>query len=466
MNKFRIIILTKIILIIVFILLSIFVFNEFKLKITALILFIAAIYFIYSLFKYIDKINDNLKKFLTSTKYSDFTQTYLQKNFGPIYGELYNSIAKTYNELSSNRIRAEENLQYLKTLMEQIPSGILSYKENGEIELINKAAKELLNIGDFSNINSIKKKKNYFKFLLENIKLGEEKTIKFYNGVKEKTISVTVSYFKLRDQLYTLITLKDLADEIEKKRLENEMNIAQSVQSSLLPKKIPEYKNYEISTLFRPAKRVGGDFYDFFELDENKLGIVIGDVSGKGLGAAIYTTLIKGIFQTLAYEFSSTTELLIKANSLIYKMLDRKSFITAIYGVLDISKNTLTFSRAGHEPPLLFENNSKEFKIFNQPGLGLGLDKGDILSCNLKELEISLNVDDTILLYTDGLVDLYNYSVQNNNENNFIDIISNNYYKGINIMKELEKEIDNYTAAHEQYDDVTIMMIKRKSNVK
>ena len=458
---------TRIIFIIGLILFSIYIFVQLKQDLLAAFVFLFAVYFIYKLFKYIDRINGDLKRFLTSIKYSDFTQTYLKKNFGTIYGELYNSLVEMYSELSSNRIKAEENLQYLKTLIELIPSGILSYTKNGHIELINKAAKRILNIGDFGNINSIKKKREYFGLLFENQSHGVEKTIKFYDGVKEKTVSVYVSYFKIRNQLYTLMTLKDLADEIEKKRLENEMSIAQNVQSSLLPNKVPEYKDYEISTFFRPAKRVGGDFYDFFELGQNKLGIVIGDVSGKGLGAAIYTTLIKGIFQTLAYEYSSTSELLIKVNSIIYKMLDRKSFITAIYGVLDISKNTLTFSRAGHEPLLLYENSLKEFKVFSQSGLGLGLDKGEALSNNLKEHEIYLNEEDTIMLYTDGLVDLYKYSVQKNNGNYFKEIVSGNYSKGTSqIMKELENIITDYTSSYEQFDDITIIMIKRKLKVK
>ena len=148
-------------------------------------------------------------------------------------------------------------------------------------------------------------------------------------------------------------------------------------------------------------------------------------------------------------------------------MLDRKSFITAIYGVLDISKNTLTFSRAGHEPLLLYENSLKEFKVFSQSGLGLGLDKGEALSNNLKEHEIYLNEEDTIMLYTDGLVDLYKYSVQKNNGNYFKEIVSGNYSKGTSqIMKELENIITDYTSSYEQFDDITIIMIKRKLKVK
>ncbi len=462
MNRFRAVVILKILLMAAFVAGGLFILNRYNLWSIASLFFLAAAYITYSLFKFIDKINRDLKRFLTSVKYSDFTQTYLQKNFGSAYKDLYNSIVATYGNLSSDRLRAEGNLQYLKTLIEQVPSGIISYKENGEIELINKTAKSLLNIGDMRNINMIKEEKNYLKYLLENLEIGREKTAKFYVGPKEKNISVFASKFKLRNNLYTLITFKDLEDELEKKRLENELNIAQDIQSSLLPKKLPEYKDYEISAFFKPAKRVGGDFYDFFELGENKLGIIIGDVSGKGLGAAIYTTLIKGIFQTLAYESSSTVELFEKANSLIYNMLDKKSFITAIYAVLDTSNNTLTFSRAGHEPLLIYEYGSGEFKSYVNKGLGLGLDKGSKLVDNLEEQTVNIKVKDTILIYTDGLVDLNNNAGAEDAMNIFKEIVSSNYEKNTGaILKEFEKYITNCTESSDQFDDITVIAIRR-----
>jgi len=308
----------------------------------------------------------------------------------------------------------------------------------------------------------IKEEKNYLKYLLDDLEIGREKTAKYYVGAKEKNISVFASKFKLRNNLYTLVTFKDLEDELEKKRLENELNIAQEIQASLLPKKIPEFKDYEINALFKPAKRVGGDFYDFFELDENKLGIIIGDVSGKGLGAAIYTTLIKGIFQTLAYESNTTAELFVKANSLIYNMLDKKSFITAIYAVLDTATNTLIFSRAGHEPLIAYEYGQEQFKYYKNKGLGLGLDKGKKLQDNLEEQVVQIKVKDTLFLYTDGLVDMNNSSGGDEAMDNFKAIVVSNYEKGTGtILKEFENHVSKFTEKFEQYDDITVIAIRR-----
>ncbi|MEJ2617224.1 MAG: SpoIIE family protein phosphatase, partial [Ignavibacteriaceae bacterium] len=437
MNRFRIIVVSKIILILAFLLAGSFIWENHGLWVYPSLFFSAAVYQTYSLFKFIDKINRDLKRFLTSIKYSDFTQTYLQKNFGNSYKDLYNSITSTYGNLSSDRLRAEENLQYLKTLIEQVPSGIISYKENGQIELINQAAKRLLNIGDKGNINMIKEEKDYLKYLLDDLEIGHEKTAKFYIGAKEKNISVFASKFKLRNILYTLVTFKDLEAELEKKRLENELNIAQEIQASLLPQKLPEFKNFEISVLFKPAKRVGGDFYDFFQLDENRYGIIIGDVSGKGLGAAIYTTLIKGIFQTLAYECSSTVELFVKANSLLYTLLEKKSFITAIYAFLDTVNNTLTFARAGHEPLMVYEAEHTQFNFYKSKGIGLGLEKGKKLRDNLEEGIINIKEKDILIFYTDGLVDM-DYSSDNSEAmDKFKGVVSANYERGTDtILKE------------------------------
>ena len=462
MNRFRVIVILKIILIVSLVLAGVFVWEKHGSWAISIVFFIISGHQIYLLFKFIDKINRDLKRFLTSIKYSDFTQTYLQKNFGNSYKDLYSSIIEAYGNLSSDRLRAEENLHYLKTLIEQVPSGIISYKENGQIELINLAAKRLLNVGDTGNINVLREEKDYLKYLLDDLEIGHEKIARFNIGAKEKNISVFASKFKLRNNLYTLLTLKDLEDELEKKRLENELNIAQKIQVSLLPQNLPEFKNYEIAAMFRPAKQVGGDFYDFFRLDENRCGIIIGDVSGKGLGAAIYTTLIKGIFQTLSFECSSAAELIVKANSLIYSMLDKKSFITAIYAVLDTSKNTLVFARAGHEPIIVYESRGEQFKYYKSQGLGLGLDRGKKLKENLEESVVNIEVKDIILFYTDGLVDMKLTSSEDDAMNNFKAIVSANYDKGADtIIQEIKNYISKLTERIEQYDDITIIAIKR-----
>lgn len=401
---------------------------------------------------------------MSSIKYSDFNQTNIFKNFGSMYTDLYKSIRETYRELSYNRILAEENFQYLKTLIEQIPSGIISFKEDGHIELINNVAKNMLEIENLVNIHSLKDSKNYFKTIFEDFEIGKEQTLKFYSGSKEKNIAVSKSVFKLRNNFFTLVTLKNLEDQLEKERLESELEIAQNIQTSLLPKQIPLCKNYDISVLFKPAKRVGGDFYDFFNLGKNKIGIIIGDVSGKGLGAAIYTTLLKGIFQTLAKECLSTVELLTKANSLVYSMMDKKSFVTVLYGILDVFTNTLVFSRAGHEPLLVYENEKSTFRKYNQNGLGLGLEKGDILKNNLEEQLVNINAEDILLFYTDGLADLKNSSGKDNSLEGFIKIIAVNHAKKTNdILDILEEEIKKYTKTFEQYDDISVILIKRKN---
>ena len=462
MNRFRVNVVLKIFLVVLSILTGIYLLYKYNLILVSLIFLFLSVYYTISLFKYIDRINHDLKRFLTSLKYSDFTQNFLSKNFGHSIGDLYKSISSTYNEILKYRIRAEANLQYLKTLIELVPAGIISYKDVGEVELINGAAKKLLNIKSLNNIHT--EKKNIVKYVLDKIETGKEKTARLIVDNKEKNISVFASKFKLGNQLYTLIALKDLENELEKERLENELNIAQNIQSSLLPQKIPGHKNYEISVLFKPAKRVGGDFYDFFEFSDNQLGVIIGDVSGKGLGAAIYTTLIKGIFQTLASEYFSPSEVLAKANSLIYHMLDKKSFITAIYGILDTQENILRFSRAGHEPLLIYKSSKNDFQAYKQSGIGLGLDKGAILAAQLNEQSVPLEIKDTVLFYTDGLVDLKNYSGTNDDSlEDFKKVIKTNNSEGPEyITGNFKNEIDNYTEKHGQFDDITTIVIQRK----
>ena len=194
------------------------------------------------------------------------------------------------------------------------------------------------------------------------------------------------------------------------------------------------------------------------------MGIIIGDVSGKGLGAAIYTTLIKGIFQTLAFESLSTSEVLLKANTLIYNMVDKKSFITAIYGILDFEENSLKFTRAGHEPLLIYKKDKNDFQTYKQSGLGLGLEKGTLLSAQLNEQAFSLDINDSVVLYTDGLVDLKNYYGTNDSLDNFKEIVKTKNSEGAeSIIGNFENEINCYIEKHDQFDDITTIIIQRIS---
>src|SRR5690606_4425591 len=136
----------------------------------------------------------------------------------------------------------------------------------------------------------------------------------------------------------------------ERQRLQRELEIARDVQMSFLPKSTPDFSGLDIASQCIPAHEVGGDYYDFVKLDKNRLGIIIGDVSGKGTEAAFYMTLTKGFLKALSRSSDSPAAVLSNMNELFYENVERGTFISMIYGIFDIEKNALKLARAGHNP--------------------------------------------------------------------------------------------------------------------
>jgi sigma-B regulation protein RsbU (phosphoserine phosphatase) len=248
-------------------------------------------------------------------------------------------------------------------------------------------------------------------------------------------------------------------ESIEKERLEKELDVAREIQYKIIPSKTPECDALKISALFIPAFEVGGDYYDFFKLGENKMGFVIADVSGKGISAAFIMAEVKGIFESLSRLIDSPKELLIRANEILKNSLDSKTFVTAIYGVFDTEKGKLLFSRVGHTPVHVLRN--KNVKRLTPGGIGLGLDYSDKFSQSIKEMEFDLINDDILVFYTDGVTES-----QDEDNNDFgtdrLDrlLIENSDKRIEDLSNEIMKEITVFSKNKAQHDDITMVIFK------
>jgi len=248
----------------------------------------------------------------------------------------------------------------------------------------------------------------------------------------------------------------------ERERLKKELEIAAKVQLSLLPKEEPKIDGYDIHAISIPAVEAGGDYFDFVKLSGNKLGIAIGDVSGKGIGAAIYMTLTKGILQAHAEEDVSPKNVLGKVNRLLYKTIEKNSFVSMFYAILDTKKHSLLYSRAGHNPGILCSSALGETKLLLSKGMALGLEEGAIFISTLNEEEIGFNQGDVFVLYTDGFSEAMNERHEEYSEERLIKLIEQNRQLSAHdlislITKEVRKFVDNYP----QHDDMTILVVKR-----
>ena len=190
-------------------------------------------------------------------------------------------------------------------------------------------------------------------------------------------------------------------ESIERERLIREMMLAQEMQRKLLPQTVPAHPSFEIDALSTPAFEVGGDYYDFVHLSEDRLGIVVGDVSGKGVPAAFYMSEVKGIFQSLSSLYASPRDLLIRANEILAGTVDRHSFVSLLFAVVELQTGKMTMARAGHCPLLFASDEAVEY--IRPGGMGLGLSKEQVFSDSLEEHTMALRPGDVCVFYTDGV---------------------------------------------------------------
>jgi sigma-B regulation protein RsbU (phosphoserine phosphatase) len=247
----------------------------------------------------------------------------------------------------------------------------------------------------------------------------------------------------------------------ERQRLEQELKIARDVQTSFLPQHIPIIKGLDIASQCIPALEVGGDYYDFIKLGPHKIGIAIGDVSGKGTRAAFYMTLVKGFLKALVQGYDDPAEILKKLNILFFENAKRDAFISMIYGVFDLKMRKLTLARSGHNPVMLLRQNVLDIDIIKTEGLALGLEKGELFDKMMQETELPLNSGDIYILYTDGLTEAMNKNQEEFGEDRLKEAIKKYAdQKAEQIVDNVLQDVNKFSRGAKQHDDMSMVIIK------
>ncbi|MEM8558692.1 MAG: PP2C family protein-serine/threonine phosphatase [Bacteroidota bacterium] len=198
-----------------------------------------------------------------------------------------------------------------------------------------------------------------------------------------------------------------LTELATRERLEREVEIAREVQRSFLPATMPDVPGLDLAATCVPAEEVGGDYYDLVPLEDGpygarRLAVVVGDVSGKGIQAAFYMTLVKGFLRTLCRMHTSPAAVLTRLNRLFCENVPRGAFISMIYGVFDLDAGTFTFARAGHNPLILKRTDHQTADLLQPSGLAIGLSGGPLFDDVLVDHTLDLLPGDTLVFYTDG----------------------------------------------------------------
>jgi sigma-B regulation protein RsbU (phosphoserine phosphatase) len=257
-----------------------------------------------------------------------------------------------------------------------------------------------------------------------------------------------------------------LRQSAEKKRLEEEMRLARESQMSLLPRGPLEIPGMRVAAVCVPAREVGGDYYDVLPLPDGRVGMLIADVSGKGMSAALYMAELKGLILSLSQIHHSPRELLIAANRLISEHLDSRSFITMTYAVIDPAARTMTYARAGHTPLLRLpfaESAGGRAEILVPDGmvLGLRLDNGERFSSLLEEVTLPLEPGDLLVFFTDGISEAMNAQDECFGEPRLGQLIEEHAHLSVEELRErILREIDAFVGGTPQHDDMTLILLQ------
>jgi sigma-B regulation protein RsbU (phosphoserine phosphatase) len=257
-----------------------------------------------------------------------------------------------------------------------------------------------------------------------------------------------------------------LREKAEKERLEQELRIARSIQMSLLPQGPLEIPGVSLSGHCEPAREVGGDYYDFLPLDEDRLGILIADVSGKGTSAALYMAELKGLVLSLSRHHVSPRRMLMEANRIISRHLDSRSFITMTYAVVDLRARTMTCARAGHCPLVYVpgpEAGSRTPQVLTPEGMVLGLqfDLGDTFDRLLEEVTLPLGRGDLFVLYTDGISEAMNPDGDCFGDHRLVELAERHAdLASDDLQARILDEVHTFAGDAAQHDDMTMVLLK------
>ena len=324
----------------------------------------------------------------------------------------------------------------------------LSYLEKNVINPLNKLS-EIMS-------EDITNNEDYFKHekKLKEIKVNNE---------------IRVLIDSLCDMEYDMIKYgKNLVKVTsEKERYETELKLASDIQDSMIPKDFDEFhdkfgKNrnkFELGGIMKAAREVGGDFYDYFQIDEDNIGFVIGDVSGKGISAALIMVKAMTLIQDYTKEYKDLSKAFYEANNGLSEENVENHFVTCWLGKINLKTYELSFVNAGHNPPLIKLNGNDFDYMEQESGLVLAA-MGDM---PYKTHTIQLAKGDTIFLYTDGVTEANDNYKEFYGEEKLKNIINKHKYDNVNtIIKSIEEDVKEFCNYEEQFDDITMFIIRVK----
>jgi sigma-B regulation protein RsbU (phosphoserine phosphatase) len=271
----------------------------------------------------------------------------------------------------------------------------------------------------------------------------------------------------LQARVRTHLALKQSMDELQaayaiikkhSERMEQELSVGHDIQMSMLPVTFPEKPEFALHARLQPAREVGGDFYDFFFVDDDKICLVVGDVSGKGVPAALFMAVTKTMLKTQATEDPSPASIITRVNDDLSADNPASMFVTLFIAIVDTRSGEFCYTNAGHNPPYVLRGDTTEC-LNQRHGPVLGAVEG----VAFRESTGSLHKDDTLLVFTDGVTEAMNTDDQLYTEARLEDLIAGNTHGPDSLTRRIIDDVEKYAEGAEQADDITILAYRAKA---
>jgi sigma-B regulation protein RsbU (phosphoserine phosphatase) len=248
----------------------------------------------------------------------------------------------------------------------------------------------------------------------------------------------------------------------EKKRLDHDLEIARDIQRVLLPAEPPSVNGFEISGINVPARQVSGDYFDYIKVDEERLGVAIADVSGKGVPASLIMAICRSVLRSQAAQNPSPADVLQKVNRQLYPDIKEDMFISMAYVILNHARNAVTLSRAGHDAPLLYKRASQTITPLKTPGMVVGIDSGSVFDRLTTDVAVPLERDDCLLLYTAGVTEALDSGGDEFGIERTMESVRASAKGGAQaIVTRLIDDLRTFVGSQPQNDDITLIAIRK-----
>jgi predicted ester cyclase len=246
----------------------------------------------------------------------------------------------------------------------------------------------------------------------------------------------------------------------ERERIEQELQVARQIQQALLPEATPELDGWELTTYYEPAREVGGDFYDFLELEDGRVGLVVGDATGKGMPAALVMATTRGMLRAVVQSVESPGEVLARVNEALVAEIPQNMFVTCLYAILEPKSGSLRYANAGHDLPYLRHHGGGDAEELRARGLPLGL----MPNMPYEEKEAVLAPGDNALFYSDGLVEAHDPQREMFGFARLRGLVAEHAEEG-SLVDFLMEELYSFVGeGWEQEDDITLLTLKRSES--